>query len=309
MNEAQNNNDLMILSADLGITSGLSKYIEKFPEKFLNVGIAEQNMIGVATGMSIKGYRVFATSFAPFATARCLEQIKVNMGEMKIPIVIVGIASGFEMEYFGNSHYGYDDIASVRSISGLTILSPADTTELAMMLEILKTYISPIYLRLTKTSKKDLIYHEDFKFQIGKFNVLKPYGKITILATGSIVSTALKVANRIEQENFIKCGVVDAHTIKPIDIDTIKEINTCSNLIVSLEEHNIIGGLGSAISEILSSIGISAHLLMIGINDIHNHIGDYDFMIKSYELDSDSVYKKIISKWEEVEGYKNDMGF
>ncbi len=148
-----------------------------------------------------------------------------------------------------------------------------------------------------------MIYCKEFEFQIGKFNILKPYGKITILAIGSIVSTALKVANRIEQENCIKCGVVDAHTIKPID--TIKEVNTCSSLIVSLEEHNIIGGLSSAISEILASIGISAHLLMIGINDIHNHIGDYDFMIKSYELDADSVYKKIISRLEEVEGYKN----
>lgn len=290
----------MIVSADLGVTSGFSKYIAEYPEQYLNVGIAEQNMIGIATGLTLKGYQTYVTSFAPFATARCLEQIKVNMGEMKVPVVVVGIASGFEMEYFGNSHYGYDDIAFTRTISDLTILCPADTTELVKMLDTLQTYHKPVYLRLTRTSRKALVYKEDFQYQIGKANILKKLGDITIFATGSIVSIALAVAEKIEKEKGISCGVIDMHTIKPIDQEVIKTACNRSCLIVTLEEHNMIGGLGSAVAEISSSYKNDSSLLFIGVGDIHNHVGDYEYMLKAYGLDEAAVIERIIQRWNEL---------
>jgi transketolase len=296
--EAEHNKKLMLISADLGVTSGFSKFMNDYPEQFLNVGIAEQNMIGVATGLSLKGFRTFVTSFAPFATARCCEQIKVNLGEMKTPVTIVGIASGFEMEYFGNSHYGYDDIAMMRSISELTILCPADAAELVKMLDILMTYNKPVYLRLTKISKKKLVYKHDFEYRIGKANILKNAGDITIIATGSIVSTAKSVAEKIENERKISCGLIDIHTIKPLDIETIYKVCKESRLIVTLEEHNTIGGLGTSVAEVCASFRNQAELLVIGVPEKHSHVGDYDYLMRAYGLDMETVFNKIMERWE-----------
>lgn len=299
---AQDNSDVMVLSADLGMTSGLSQYMERLPEQFLNIGIAEQNMIGVATGLALKGYRIFVTSFAPFATARCLEQIRVNLGEMKIPITVVGIASGFEIEQFGNSHYGFDDIAYMRSISEMTVLSPADTTELALMLSRLIEYDKPSYLRLTRTTRKGLIYKEDFDYIIGKPNILKEIGEITIIATGSIVYTALNVSDEIEGKLNIKCGVIDLHTIKPMDEDMIRNVAFDSRLIITMEEHICTGGLGSAVAEIVAKEPHACHLRNIGVSDLHPYVGEYDYLIKSYGLDKDSVVNKILDIWYEIKG-------
>lgn len=297
---AKEDERIMVLSADLGNTSGLTGIMDNLPNQFLNIGIAEQNMIGVATGLSLKGYRVFVTSFAPFATARCCEQIRVNLGEMGIPVVVVGIASGFEIEQFGNSHYGYDDIAFMRPISGLTILSPADTTELAKMLEKLREYERPVYLRLTKTSRKDLVYKEDFDYHIGKAYVLKESEDISLIATGNMVSTAMKVADRIEALLDISCGVVDMHTLKPIDDECIRRIASDNRLIVTLEEHSTIGGLGSAVAEVISTNNKNAKLQCIGVPDIHPYVGDYNYLIKSYGLDEDSITDTILLEWKSM---------
>jgi transketolase len=255
-------------------------------------------MIGVATGLALKGFRTFVTSFAPFATARCCEQIKVNLGEMQTPVIVIGIASGFEMEYFGNSHYGYDDIAFMRSISGLTILCPADTTELVKMLRELMTINKPVYLRLTRTTKKSLIYKQDYEYRIGKANILSPIGDITIISTGSIVSVAKSVAERIEKERGVSCGVVDMHTIKPLDEETILSVCKRSSLMVTLEEHNIIGGLGTAVAEKCASFKNETELLAVGVPDKHRHVGEYDFLMKAYGLDEDSVFNKIMQRWD-----------
>jgi transketolase len=211
-------------------------------------------------------------------------------------MTVVGIASGFEMEYFGNSHYGYDDIACMRSISRLTILCPADTTELVKMLDELMERDMPVYLRLTKMSRKAVVYKNDFDYRIGKANILKPLGNVTIIATGSITSIALEVAERLEDEKKIKCGVVDMHTIKPLDEEVIRAACEKGSLIVTLEEHNIIGGLGSAVAEVCASYKQCAELLAIGVPDVHTHVGDYNFMLKSYGLDAESVFERIVEK-------------
>lgn len=297
---ARSNPDIMVLSADLGMTSGLAQFMENFPEQFLNVGIAEQNMIGVATGMRLKGYRVFATSFAPFATARCLEQIRVNLGEMKVPVTVVGIASGFEIEQFGNSHYGFDDISYMRSISEMTILSPADTTELAKIMSVLLDYDKPTYLRLTKMVRKGLVYKEDYDYMIGKANILKNIGDITIIATGSIVHTSLQVASDLEESLGVSCGVIDLHTIKPIDEAIIKNVAKSSQLVVTLEEHILTGGMGSAVAEILSAHKHQCYLYSIGVADVHPYVGDYEYLLKAYGLDKESIVKHICDKWNEM---------
>ncbi len=297
---AQNNPEIIVISADLGMTSGLSQYMDKLPEQFLNVGIAEQNMIGIATGLALKGYRVFATSFAPFATARCLDQIRVNLGDMKIPVTVVGIASGFEIEQFGNSHYGYDDISYMRPISEMTVLSPADTTELASALSELVEYDKPAYLRLTKMTRRGLIYKESYDYKIGKANILKEIGEITIIATGSIVYTAMQASKDIENEIGLKCGVIDLHTIKPIDKETLTEVAAISKLIVTLEEHICIGGLGSAVAEIIVETPHKCTLQSIGVPDIHPYIGDYDYLMKTYCLNKDAVVDRILTKWDQI---------
>ena len=296
---AKRNPDIMIISADLGMTSGLSQCMREIPDQFLNVGIAEQNMIGVATGLSLKGCRVICTSFAPFATARCLEQIRVNLGEMKVPVIVVGIASGFDIEQFGNSHYGFDDISYMRAISGMTILSPADTTELAKMMDTLFDYRKPVYLRLTRTSRKNLVYTDDSDYRMGKAQLLKDIGDITIIATGSMVHTALAASKDIEEQIGIACGVIDFHTIKPADKEIIRSIAQKSRLLVTLEEHNRIGGLGTVVAEVMSSCRHDCILHRIGVPDEHPFVGDYEYLMKSYGLDKESVVNSICQRWTE----------
>ena len=294
---AKEDDNIIVVSADLGITSGLTAIMDNLPEQFINVGIAEQNMIGISTGLSMKGFRVFATSFAPFATARCCEQIRVNLGEMGEPVVVVGIASGFEIEQFGNSHYGYDDISYMRAISGLTILSPADTTELAKVIEALNSYRFPVYLRLTRTTRRGLVYKKDFEYEIGKANIIKDSSDVVIVATGSMVATAMRVSERIEAEVGISCGVIDMHTIKPLDEECLKMAAARNRLMITLEEHNRIGGLGSAVSEVVVQYENRTLVYCIGVPDKHPVVGDYDYCISAYGLDVDSVKDDIMNKW------------
>ena len=283
--------DLIILTCDVSTSAGLDRFRKSFPDKFLELGISEQNMIGVASGLSNENYKVITTSFAPFQTMRCCEQIKVNLGYMKQKISMVGLASGLVLGPLGYTHCCIEDLGVLRSIPNLSIVSPADGLELAKTIIASLSHNQSTYIRLTGSSNNPVIYKKDYKFKIGKSITLKKGKDITIFATGSMVKTALDVAEKLEKRK-ISATVINVHTIKPIDKNMIKKY-LGSRLFVSIEEHNIIGGLGSAISEEAAKLGKGPKHIFFGINDEYLHHGDYKYLLQSYGLTPDKIVNKI----------------
>ena len=284
--------NLMVLTGDVSTSAGLDRFRKTYPEKYLDLGIAEQNMVGVAAGLASEGYNVITTTFAPFQTARCCEQIKVNAGYMKQKLCMVGLASGLALGNLGFTHCCIEDIGILRSIPNIQIVSPADSFETIKALNAAVNSKKSTYIRLTGSANNPIIYNQDYNFEIGKSIKLKSGKDLTLFCSGAMVSTCLEVAKKLA-ELKISCSVINMHTIKPIDKDAIKNASETSKLIVSVEEHNVIGGLGSAISEQLVKLKSRSTMLIIGINDQYVKGGSYSYLKNKYELSSDKIIEKI----------------
>jgi len=285
--------NLMILTCDVSTSAGLDRFRKTYPEKYLDLGIAEQNMIGVAAGLASENFNVITTTFAPFQTMRCCEQIKVNLGYMRQKICMVGIASGLALGTLGYTHCCIEDVGILRSIPGITIISPADSLETVKALQAAVKSENPSYLRLTGSSNNPIVYNKDYEFKIGKSITLKEGKDITIFCAGAMVHRSLEVAKILETKN-VSSKVVNMHTIKPIDNASINEACNFSKLIVSVEEHNIIGGLGSAIAESLAKNSKSPKLLTIGIDDQYSKGGSYKFLQEKHGLSPDKIVSNIL---------------
>jgi len=285
--------NLMVLTCDVSTSAGLDRFRKTYPEKYLDLGIAEQNMIGVAAGLASENFNVITTTFAPFQTMRCCEQIKVNIGYMKQKICMVGIASGLSLGTLGYTHCCIEDVGILRSIPGITIISPADSLETVKALQAAVKSKNPSYLRLTGSSNNPIVYKEDYEFKIGKSITLKEGKDITIFCAGSMVHQSLEAAKILETKNVLS-KVVNMHTIKPIDKLAIDEARDCA-LIVSVEEHNVIGGLGSAIAEYKSGLEKFPRQLFLGVMDTYTKGGNYKFLQEKHRLTSDKIAEDILS--------------
>jgi len=284
--------NLMILTCDVSTSAGLDRFRKTYPEKYIDLGIAEQNMMGVAAGLASENFNVVTTTFAPFQTMRCCEQIKVNLGYMEQKICMVGIASGLALGTLGYTHCCIEDVGILRSIPGITIISPADSLETVKALEAAIKSESPSYLRLTGTSNNPIVYNKDYEYKIGKSITLREGKDITIFCAGAMVYQSLKAAKILESKK-IYSKVVNMHTIKPIDKIAIEEACN-SKLIVSIEEHNVIGGLGSAIAEYKSSLNKSPKQLFLGIKDTYGKGGNYKFLQEKHRLTADKIVEDIL---------------
>ena len=283
---------LTVLSADLGRTSGLSRFMENYPDRFINAGIAEQNMVGMAAGLAKEGRHVFMSTFANFLAMRSYEQMRLCLGYMQFPVKAVGIGSGFAMGMFGNSHYGMEDLTLMRAVPGLTVLSPADCTEVVKCLEAVLDYPKPVYLRLSGVMNQPMVYRKDYEFQIGKAILLREGSEIAVLATGTMVAESLKAA-KILGESGKDVAVWNFHTVKPLDRDAVKKASTAAKLVVSVEEHSIQGGFGGAVAEVLSELPGSPRLLRIGIGDFFPHAGDYKYLLEQCGLTASAIARRI----------------
>ena len=290
---AKTMDDLMVLTCDVSTSAGLDRFRKTYPEKYLDLGIAEQNMIGVAAGLASENFNVITTTFAPFQTMRCCEQIKVNLGYMRQKICMVGIASGLALGTLGYTHCCIEDIGILRSIPGITIISPADSLETVKALEAAVKSENPTYLRLTGSSNNPIIYNKDYEFEIGKSITLKEGKVITFFCAGAMVHQCLEAAKILESKK-ISSKVVNMHTVKPIDKLAIKEACN-SELIVSVEEHNVMGGLGSAIAEYKSSLKESPKQLFLGIKDKYSKGGDYKFLKEKHRLTPQKIAEDTLS--------------
>jgi transketolase len=289
---AEHHPELMVISADLGNSSGLDRFKKSYPEQFLNIGIAEQNMIGVAAGLAKEGYNVFATSFAPFITMRAAEQVRMNLGYMGMNVKAVAIGSGVSMAFLGNSHYGIEDAAVMRAIPNITIVSPADCAEIFKTVQAAAKFDGPMYIRLTGAVGNPPVYTEDYSFEIGKAIVLREPADVTLIATGSMVHASLEAAKLLE-ESGIKAGVINMHTIKPLDVSAIDLALKHSKLIATVEEHSVIGGLGSAVAEYKTGKRHAPPQLILGLPDAFDVTGEYQYLLELHGLVASKIYQAV----------------
>ena len=289
--------NISVITADLSRFSGLERMTAKHPEMFYNVGIAEQNMVGVAAGMAMEGLQTYVTTYAPFVTFRCADQVRHLMGNMNLNIKAIGSSAGLTSGWSGVALQAINDIALMRSIPNMVVLSPADCTEaIKMMLAISKTD-STVYMRLCGTTLIPMVYSEDYDFEIGKAVEIKKGEKIALVATGvTMVSETIKAADMLADRLGIQCTVINMHTIKPIDEECIRRLAYTHEWIVSIEEHNVIGGLGSAISEVICKEEHSCKQLFIGINDANCKMGKRQYMLEQVGLTADSICERVIQE-------------
>ena len=282
---------VVVLTSDLCVFSGLERFRAKFPDRLYNVGIAEQNMVGVAAGFAKEGFVPFATTYATFASMRCADQVKVNMGYMGLPIKLVGLTAGFAVGALGATHMSLEDVAVMRAIPNVTVLSPADCTATVKAVLAAATCPGPVYLRLSGPMPNPIVYKSDCPFEIGKANMLHEGTDVSIIATGSMVYQALKAAELLEGDG-VSVEVIDMHTIQPLDEDAVSR--ACDRrLVVTVEEHSVIGGSGSAVAERLACRIKHPPLLVIGHEGKYPLAGAYADLIRRDGLDADSIYRKI----------------
>ena len=284
--------DLIILTGDTSTSAGLQRFKSSYPDKFLDVGISEQNMIGIAAGLASEGVNVFTSTFAPFQTMRCCEQIKVNLGYMRHKVCMVGLASGVVLGTLGYTHCCIEDVAIMRSIPGITVISPADCCETVKATIASAHYKESVYIRLTGGTKNPSVYKEDYDFEIGTAVTLREGGEITIIASGTMVYVSLIAADLL-MEKGISSTVVNMHTIKPVDTSVIQKASDSSKLIVTVEEHSIIGGLGAAVAERKTTLKNSPPQLMIGLPDKYDQWGEYHDILERNGLTSQLIAKRI----------------
>jgi transketolase len=288
--EAGKNKNVVALDADLAESTRSSKFAEKYPERFFEMGISEQDMVGTAGGLAASGKIPFASSFACFITSRCFGQVRLMAAISNLNIRVVGSHAGLLTGEDGASHQALEDISLMRTLPNMTVIQPADAVEAEKAVHALVKHKGPAYLRLGR-GKVPTIHDDNYKFEIGKGEVLRKGKDVTIIATGALVNEALKAADELEKQK-INARVINMHTIKPIDKDTIIKAAKETKCIVTAEDHNIIGGLGSAVSEVLTE-NIPTPLERVGVKDKFGESGKPDELYKKYGLTDKDIIKAV----------------
>lgn len=291
LDAAQEDDRFILLTADLATLSGMTKYINNYSGQFYNVGIAEQNMIGISAGLAAEGFHPCATTYATFITMRSCEQIRHFCGYMKEKIIVVGSGAGLSQGFAGNTHYTIEDLAVMRSIPNITILSPADAASAVKQFELARKAPSAVYMRLTGNLNCPMVYKEETAFEIGKAKKLSEGTDVIIFAVGTMVSTAMKAA-KLLSEKGITATVYDMFTVKPIDHEAVNESRNFK-LAVTIEEHSKLGGLGAAVAEVMTESTGMPKLLRCGIHDSFDLACDYEGLLAQNRLTPELIVEDI----------------
>lgn len=292
---AKEKENVKLLTADLSLLSGMDRYIKSSPDKFLNVGIAEQNMIGIAAGLAMEGDCVFATTYASFIAVRSLEHVRQHLSHLQCNVKIVGSAAGVVAAKSGVSHWATEDLAFTRALPNLEVLSAADSTEALKMAFYAAETDKPTYIRLSGGLNCPVVYKEDYNFQAGKAVFLKEGKRVALLATGLMVAEAQKAAKQLEEQG-IECTVVNIHTIKPLDTEALDQIFANHELVVTVEEHNIIGGLGSAVAEYKATLANTPRQIFIGFPDSFAEAGSQRYIWEQKGLTGEQIASRVMSE-------------
>lgn len=289
LKELGTRDDILVLDADLAKATKTITFKKEFPEKFIDCGISEGNMMGVAAGLAASDYTVFASSFAMFAAGRAFEQVRNSIAYPKLNVKIGATHAGISVGEDGASHQCCEDIALMRSIPGMVIINPADDVEAKAAVHAAAAHEGPVYMRFGRLAVPR-VNSEDYKFELGKGVELRSGNDVTIVATGLMVNEALIAADALKEEG-IDARVINIHTIKPIDKDILVKAAKETGAIVTAEEHSIIGGLGSAVCEALSD-EYPVPVVRLGVNDTFGKSGPALELLKIFGLDSTNIIEK-----------------
>jgi transketolase len=286
------NKDVIVLDADLASSTKTTYFAGEFPDRFFQCGIAEQNMIGVAAGLASCGKIPFVASFAVFVTKRPADQISISIAYPKLNVKIVGAYTGLFNGRTGATHMAVEDIAIMRAIPGIVVVDPADATEMSQAVEAIADYYGPVYMRETRDEWPD-IFDSSYRFEIGKAVTIKEGNDAAIISCGVMTSEALAAAEKLEREG-IEVRVVNMSTIKPVDREAIIKSAVETGAIVTCENHNIYGGLGSAIAEVLVEEA-PVPMLRVGIKDVFSECGNNKELLEKFEM-SDAHIERAVKK-------------
>lgn len=282
----EENKNIVVLDADLSASTRTSMFAAKYPERFFNAGIAEQNLIGMAAGLASSGKVAFASTFAMFASGRCWEQIRNTVAANNLDVKVVASHGGITVGADGSSHQALEDIAIMRAIPEMKVLVPADAIETEKIIKASVDIKGPFYIRISR-EKTSVIMDQSYEFKIGKGDILSDGDDVTIIACGIMVEKAAVAAKEL-QEKGISARVVNMSSIKPIDKNLIVESAKKTGAIVTVEEHSIIGGLGSAVCEVLAD-SYPVFVKRIGSRDRFGQSGDADVLLKEYHMDTADI--------------------
>ena len=283
--------NLYVLDADLAGATQTGMFKKEFPDRFIDCGIAESNMMGIAAGMATTGKVVFASSFAMFAAGRAFEQVRNAIGYPHLNVKIGATHASISVGEDGATHQCNEDIALMRTIPGMTIINPSDDIEATAAVKAAYEYVGPVYLRFGRFAVPVINTNPDYKFEIGKGITLREGSDVTLVATGLCVNSALEAAQMLEKDGVSAEGI-NIHTIKPLDADLIVKSAAKTGKVVTVEEHSIIGGLGSAVAEALCE-NQPTKMMRIGVRDTFGESGSAAALLEKFQLDGKGVYAQV----------------
>ena len=284
------NDKVLVLDADLSGATQTKIFKKEFPDRFYNVGIAEENLMGIAAGLAYQGFIPFASTFAVFGTGRAFEIVRNQIAYVNLNVKLALTHAGISVGEDGGSHQSIEDIALMRSLPNMTVIVPCDAIETEKAVNAAAKHVGPVFLRLARPEVNDVTKVED-KFEIGKAQILKDGKDACIIACGLMVSRAVEAAEELKKDG-IDAAVVNMHTIKPIDKETIIKYNSKCKVLITAEEHSIIGGLGSAVAEVIAGTG-AAKFAMVGIEDKFGHSGNPNKLFDEFGLTKENIIKKV----------------
>jgi transketolase len=288
---ADGGHPVVVGTADLKYSNGLVRFQEQHPERFFQFGISEQNMVSAAAGMASTGLQPWVATFASFLALLCAEQIRTDTAYTNLPVRLVGHHTGITLGFYGTSHHATEDLAVTRSIANLTVVAPADPAQVAAMVAASVDVPGPLYMRVGRGRDPKVYNAADLvDFQLGRAITHGRPAPLTIIATGSMVHPSLQARDELAKQG-VACQVIDMHTIKPFDVDAVRTAAEHSEVILTVEEHNVIGGLGSAVAEVLAENPGKARLVRHGINDEYSLVGPPTHLYRHYQLDAEGITK------------------
>ncbi len=287
---AKDNGKVIVLDADLAGPTRVDRFEKRYPDRFYQMGIAEQNMIGVAAGMATFGYIPFTSTFACFATKRACDQIRVSVAQPRLNVKIMGAYAGFFTGKTGATHQSIQDVAIMRSMPNMTVVEPCDAVEARKIITSVAKYDGPVYIRITR-DPVPVIFDNTYSFQIGKAVEIKKGKDVLLISSGYMVHTTLELAENLEKEG-IGAGVVNVSSLKPFDSELVCQLAADVKGIVTIENHNIIGGLGSAVAEALAE-NCPRYQKRIGVRDTFGESGSNEDLARKYGLDKNTIMTEI----------------
>ena len=288
-NLAETDRDIIVVTSDSRGSGKLVPFGQKYPEQIVEVGIAEQNLVGVATGLASMGKKAFAVSPACFLTARALEQIKNDVAYSDNPVKLIGISAGVSYGALGTTHHSLHDYAVLRAINNITIVAPADNFETAEAIKQAAEMQSPIYLRFGKKTMPANLNPEATDFKIGQGRIIQEGNDLTFIATGEAVLPCVEAAKLLKKEHHISCKIISLHTIKPLDTELLLDSASNGKPVITVEEHSVNGGLGEAVASLLFQNGFTNKFKIVGLPDDHTVSGSQIEIFNHYGISAEGL--------------------